>query len=86
MIDEILCKQVIIVGIFIIYIPYVIVFQNRRLHAINYLIIAYCYHMVGRVSFEFNNDAKHTLLSKHDWKSTNDKGVQNVVHQNVSCL
>ena len=39
-------KQVIIVGIFIIYIPYVIVFQNRRLHAI----IAYCYHIVGRVS------------------------------------
>ena len=49
-------------------------------------IIAYCYHMVGRVSFEFNNDAKHTLLSKHDRKSTNDKGIQNAVHRNVSCL
>ena len=43
-------KQVIIVGISIftkvgIYIPYVIVIKNRRLHAI----IALCFHVVDRV-------------------------------------
>ena len=49
-----------------------IVFQNRRLHAI----VAYCFHVVGGVSFQINHDRKHTLLSKHDRKNTNDKGVQ----------